>query len=102
MAAGNITLFNKAKLKIHQKKFDFSADTFKAVLTTNSQALTAAFTGTSTDARLSDLTAEVTGGGYARQTLASVTLAEAAGVVTWDAADTTFPITSIPGHPSGI
>lgn len=91
MAAGNITLFNLAKLKIHQKKFDFSADTFKGVLTTSSQALTAAFAGTSTDARLSDLTAEITGGGYARQTLASVTLAQAAGVVTWDAADLTYP-----------
>lgn len=64
MAAGKVTVLNVALDKLGRKVFDLDADAFNVVLTTNAQALSAAFTGTSGQARYSDLTAEVVGAGY--------------------------------------
>ena len=65
MAAGNWTVFNRAKLKLANGTFDLDTNTFKMALTTSSQALADTFAGTSTDCRYADLTAEVaSGGGY--------------------------------------
>ena len=64
MAAGKVTVLNVALDKLGRKVFDLDADSFNVVLTTNAQALSAAFTGTSGQARYSDLTAEVVGAGY--------------------------------------
>ena len=66
MAAGKVTVLNVALDKLGRKVFDLDADAFNVVLTTNAQALSAAFTGTSGQARYSDLTAEVVGTGAGR------------------------------------
>jgi hypothetical protein len=86
MAAGNFTVFNIAKLKLANGTFDLDTQTFKMALTTDAQSLTAAFAGTSTDCRYSDLTAEVANGnGYTTggNTL-TVTWNRSAGTVTFD------------------
>ena len=65
MAAGAVILFNLAKRKAFEKLIDFDNDTFKVALCHATQVLTAAFAGTSTDARYADLTDEATtAGGY--------------------------------------
>jgi hypothetical protein len=83
-------MFNKAKLKLGQAKFDFTGHTLKGVLSTSSQALSATFVGSSTDCRYADLTNEASNGsGYTTGgvALTGVTWAESAGVVTLDCTD---------------
>lgn len=89
MSAGNFTLLNIAKKKIGDGTFDLDSHAFKLALTTDVQSLTAAFSGTSTNAQYSDLTNEMTGTGYSAGgvTLGSVTWTRASGTVTFDAAD---------------
>lgn len=94
MAAGNFTVLNIAKEKLADGDFDLDSQNFALVLTTNAQALTAAFAGTSTDAQYSDLTAEVSGAapGYdtGGEPLPAVTWTRSGGVVTFDADPTTW------------
>lgn len=60
-----------------------SGDTYKMGLVTSSYTFSAAHT------ILTDITNEVSGNGYARQTL-SVSISEASGVATWDFTDPVF------------
>lgn len=92
MAAGNFTFLNVAKPKTGNGTFDFDSHTFRWVLTTNAQALTAAFTGSSGQGRYADLTAEVVGAGYTAhgEALTGVTYGQTGGVVTFDADPTTW------------
>lgn len=70
---GAFTLFTRGLLRIEDATVDLDTHALKAVLLTSAQALTAAFVGTSTDCRYSDLTAELaTANGY---TVAGVALA---------------------------
>lgn len=64
MAAGRFTILDLNLVEMGKGKFNFSTDDWKVVLTTKTQALTAAFIGTSGNAVYSDLTAEITGTGY--------------------------------------
>lgn len=99
MAAGTFTVLNKAKKKLTDGTFDLDTHTWKVALCTSSFTPTAAFAGTSTDARYSDITAyevSATGTGYTTGglTLSTVTLVESSGTVTFDAADVSFtPVT---------
>lgn len=92
MAAGNFTFFDIGKLKVLNGTVDLDTDTIKAALTTSSQALSASFSGSSTDARYADLTNEASGTGYTAggQALSSATLSQSSGTVTFDAADLTW------------
>lgn len=90
MAAGTFTVLNKAKKKLTDGTYDLDTHTWKVALCTSAFTPTAAFAGTSTDARYSDITGEVANGnGYTTggATLSSVTLVESSGTVTFDAAD---------------
>lgn len=91
MAAGTFTVLNKAKKKLTDGTFDLDTHTWKVALCTSAFTPTAAFAGTSTDARYSDITGEVSasGTGYTTggATLTGVTLVESGGVITFDAAD---------------
>jgi len=92
MAAGIFTFLNVAKPKTGNGVIDFDTHTFRWVLTTNAQALSAAFVGASTDGRYADLTAEVVGAGYTAhgEALTSVTYGGTSGTVTFDADPTTW------------
>lgn len=63
---------------------DFDNDAFEALLTTVTHV------PADSDTTISDIDNEVTGNGYARQTLTSVTWVRAAGVTTFDSADPVF------------
>lgn len=94
MAAGNFTFFNIAKGRWNGTTT--GSTTYKAVLTTSSQALAATFTGSSGQARYADLTAEVANGdGYTTggEALGSVTWNQATATWTFDAADTAWTLT---------
>lgn len=58
---------------------DIVADVFKCLLLTNS------YTPSVSHEHISDLTNEVTGSGYARQSLTGVSLTRSGGVVSWGA-----------------
>jgi hypothetical protein len=65
MSAGTPFFFAPAKKKLLTGGFNLSSDALKACLTTNAQALSAQFLGSSGDARYADLSAEVaSGSGY--------------------------------------
>lgn len=84
MAAGAFTPFNKAKREIAAGTFS-QDKTFKVVLTTSAQALTAAYTGD-----VAGLTAEVANGnGYTTggKTLTNVAYSGDTGTVKFDADD---------------
>ena len=86
MSAGNFTLLNAAKLKCFNGTIHLNSDTFKVALLTNSFAAATTFTGTSTNAQYSDVTAvEVSGTGYTAggATLGSSSLTANAGTVTF-------------------
>jgi len=90
-------LFNKAKKKLGDGTIDLDTHSFKVALCGSSQTLTAAFTGSSTDCRYADLTGQLsTANGYTSggAALGSVTWNESGGVVTFDAADTSWTLTS--------
>lgn len=87
MAASAFTVFNKAKEKLADGTFDLDTHTFKMALCGASQALSAAFAGTSTDCRYSDLTDQLANGnGYTTGgvTLTGVTWTESSGTLTFD------------------
>lgn len=95
---GPWAFFNLAKPKLFNGGglITPGSDTFKVALTTSSQSLTAAFAGTSTDARYSDLTAELaTANGYTNGglTLTSVTFTLSSATITWNCATMSWPIT---------
>lgn len=95
---GPWTFFNLAKPKLFNGGglITPGSDTFKFALTTSSQALTAAFAGSSTDARYADLTAELaTGNGYTNGglTLSGVTFTLAGATITWNCTTASWTIT---------
>ena len=87
MAVGKVTVFDRALTKIGAGVIDLDSNTFKVALLGDGQAIAADFAGASTDARFADLTDEVTGTGYTAggETLANVTWARAAEIVTFGA-----------------
>lgn len=90
MAVGPVTIFDRALPKLTNGVMDLNSDTFRAILLNNTQALTSAFAGASTDCRKADLTGEFsTGGGYTAGgiALSSVTLTRVGQLVTLDAND---------------
>ena len=89
MPAGTFTVFDVAKGKMLTGVHDIDTHVFKMALTTSTQALAATFTGTSTDARYADLTAQVANGnGYTTggKTL-TMTVSRSGGTVTVDCND---------------
>lgn len=92
MAAGNVTVLNVGIEKLGEGVFNLDADDFNVVLTTNAQALSAAFTGASGQALYSDLTAEVVGTGYTAggEPLAGVNWSRSGAVLTFSADPTTW------------
>ncbi len=64
MAAGQVTVFDRALPKLADGTFDLNTQAFRVALTTNAQAIAASFAGASTNALYADLTAEVVGTGY--------------------------------------
>jgi len=65
MTQGPWTLFDWSLKKLEDGTLDIDTQTVKAVLTGNSQTLSGSFVGTSSDARYSDLTNELsTANGY--------------------------------------
>lgn len=91
MPAGQVTIFSPAQTKIGAE-FDLATDEFTVILTTNAQALTGAFTGSSGQALYSDLTAEVSGSGYTAggTPLVNHTWTRAGAIVTFNADSTTW------------
>lgn len=86
MAAGSWTIFQKALAKFSSGTIDLDTHSFKVVLCTSAQAMTAAFIGASTDCRYSDLTAQLTtAGGYTSggQTLVGNSLSASGSNVDW-------------------
>lgn len=84
MTTASLNWYNKAK-KNKNTVMNLASDTFKVLLTTSSYT-----PSQTTHEVLADVTNEVSGNGYARQTLGSVTFNESAGTVTFDAADPVF------------
>lgn len=79
-------------INIYQSWLDYltegannSSDTFIVLLTTSSHT-----PSSSTHSTLSDITNELSGNGYSRQTLGSVTSTQSGGTYTFDAANATF------------
>ena len=102
MAAGNFTLFNRAKLKLANGTFNLATGTFRMILTTAGTALSATFVGaTSSDCRYTDITtpgAEVTGTGYtATGKLLTATWTQATGTMTFDVDDQAWTASTISG-----
>lgn len=86
MSAGTFTLLNVAKLKCFNGTIHLNSDTFKVALLTNAFSAANTFTGTSTNAQYSDVSAvEVSGTGYTAggAALGSSALTSNAGVVTF-------------------
>lgn len=92
MAAGNVTVLNVALEKLGEGVFNLDADDFNVVLTTQAQALSAAFTGTSGQALYADLTAEVVGAGYTAggEPLAATSWTRSGAILTFAADPTTW------------
>lgn len=67
-----------------QGNIDVTTDTIQCLLVTES------YTYDNTDEDVADLSGEVTGGSYARQTLSNVTITKSGATVTLDADDCTF------------
>ena len=86
MAAGSFTFYNSGKLKISNATIDLDGDTFNAMM------LTSAYTpNVATQTNLTDIVAsEVSDADYSRQTLATVTVTETGGTVSWNSADISY------------
>lgn len=87
MAAGKFKLYDTAKEYIGDSTIDLDSNTFKLALFTS-----ASNANTLTNSTLASLTNQVSGNGYPAggNTLSSVTWVNAAGTLTFDAADTVF------------
>lgn len=92
MAAGIVTVLDRALTKIGAGTIDLDTDSFKVALCTKVQALDATFAGASGDARYSDLTAEVVGTGYIAggAALANDAWTRAGGIVSFTADPTSW------------
>ena len=77
--------FYESFAKSGYEGMDLANDTLKVLLTTSSYTPSA-----STHETLTDITNEVSGNGYAQQTLGTVTLTETGGVATLDSADVAY------------
>jgi len=90
MATGDVTIFEEFLVDLRDKIFDFDTDTWKLGIIDNSTPPTAA----DATPRWADYSGNevATAGNYTAngETLGSVTCAEAAGVMTFDAADVTI------------
>ena len=84
MAAGSWTFYNDFKEHLAKADVDCNSDTFKCLLTTSS------YTPAATHSTISDITNECADSAYSRQTLASVTVTETGGTVTFDSDDISF------------
>lgn len=84
MAAGSWTFYNDFKEHLAKADVDCNSDTFKCLLTTSS------YTPSATHSTISDITNECADSDYSRQTLASVTVTETGGTVTFDSDDISF------------
>jgi hypothetical protein len=85
MAAGNFTLYGAAIERIMAGEIDLNGHTFKAMLATSSYAPVV-----DTHDDLSDVTNEVSGGGYSQVTITGKTLTRSAGTIVFDADDVNF------------
>ena len=84
MAAGSWTFYNDFKEHLAKADVDCNSDTFKCLLTPSS------YTPAATHSTISDITNECADSDYSRQTLASVTVTETGGTVTFDSDDISF------------
>ena len=78
-----VNKYNNASKRI-SSDCNLETDTLKMAL------LTSSYTPSASHAVLADLTNEVSGNGYSRQTLGSVTLTQSSGTTTLDCADISF------------
>ena len=83
--AASLTFYQSFREYMADGTIDLDTHTFKVVLTSSSYTPNA-----STHTVLTDVTNELSGNGYARATLGSVTWNRSGGTVTFDAADTVF------------
>jgi hypothetical protein len=92
MAAGIVTVIDRALEKLGDGTIDLDTNSFKVALCTKDQALGPTFAGTSGDARYSDLTDEVVGSGYVAGGAALTTVAwtRAGGIVSFTADPTSW------------
>ncbi len=81
MAASAWALFDSAKEYIGDGTIDLDSDTFICLLVTSS------YTYAATHTQISDVTNELSGNGYSRQTLTGVTWSRSGGTTTFDSAD---------------
>jgi len=81
---GTINFYNSWK-EVKNEQANLGSDTFKVLLATSSYTPNA-----STHTVLADITNEVSGNGYARQTLTIVTSAQTGGTYTFDVSDPVF------------
>lgn len=77
MAAGSWTFYNDGKLRLQNNAYNFVSDTIKCILATSSYTPDA-----EAHSVLADITNEVSGGNYARITLASKSITRSGGTVT--------------------
>lgn len=84
MAAGKVTILDRAMIGLQNGVFNVASGTFVLVLTSADQTLGSTFVGSSGQALYSDLTAEITGTGYTAggAELEGVTVTGSAGTVT--------------------
>lgn len=81
---GTFNFYHHVSERAGDGGIDFDNDTFQVLLTTSTHV------PADTDTVLTDIDNEVTGNGYARDTLASVTWVRSGGVTTLDSEDAVF------------
>lgn len=105
MAAGAFTVLDIAKPKFINGGFDFDSHTFKLALCGATQALSAAFTGSSGDGRYADLTDEMANGnGYTTggKTLTTLVVSITGSSAYFDADDVTWAAITKTGIKYGV
>ena len=81
---GSLTFYDQVSELIGDGTIDLDNDTFECLLTTSSH------TPAASDSAIADIDNEVSGNGYSRQTLTSVTWNRSGDTTTFDAADPVF------------